>query len=321
MLLSPGCATARRRGFTLVELLVVIAIIGILVALLLPAVQSAREAARRMQCINNVKQVTLALHNYESSQKVLPFGTSWDRNTGSWASFILPYLERQAHFDLFDFKQSMEHANNLTAVTTPVNSYVCPSDAKLLDAIMGERCTCCGSSPPRAHVLWYAASMGPTAPDACPFCPGGAGSYCCQGANYGSNPPGAFVGLFGRVEVSIAFSEVRDGLSNTIMIGETLPKHCFHNTAFGRNFPVAGTSIPLGTMEGKNDVTPGMNQSDLHSKNVHYRACGFKSQHSGGAVFGIGDGSVRFFPDSIDYQLYNALGTRAGGETAIVAGG
>src|SRR5262245_37434001 len=103
-----------RRGFTLVELLVVIAIIGILVALLLPAVQAARESARRVQCANNVKQVSLALFNYSTQQRTFPFAVSWDRNTGTWAAFILPFMERQAHFDLFDFTQSMEHANNAT---------------------------------------------------------------------------------------------------------------------------------------------------------------------------------------------------------------
>ncbi len=303
-----------RRGFTLVELLVVIAIIGILVALLLPAVQSAREAARRIQCANNVKQVTLALHNYESGQKTLPFGVSWSQNTGTWASFILPQLELQNHYNLFDFKQSMEHANNKIAVETVVAAYICPSDGKASEAIMGHRCTCCGSSPLRSMVLWYAASMGPTAPDSCPFCPDGPGSYCCQGANYGSNPPGAFVGLFGRSEVSIPFSDIKDGLSNTLMLGETLPKHCFHNSAFGRNFPIAGTQIPMNIMEGQEGQPDSWSQSDLHSKNVHNRVCGFKSQHAGGAMFSLGDGSVRFLHDTIDYRLYNALGTRSGAE-------
>ncbi|HTN74593.1 MAG TPA: DUF1559 domain-containing protein [Pirellulaceae bacterium] len=305
-------------AFTLVELLVVIAIIGVLVALLLPAVQSAREAARRIQCANNLKQVGLALHNYEGSHKVLPFGSAWNSNTGTWAAFVLPFMERQTHFDLFDFKQSMEHANNKAAVETVVPSYICPSDGKASEAIMGHRCTCCGSSPGVSHVLWYTASLGPTSLDGCPFCPGGAGSYCCQGSNYGTTPVGAFVGLFGRVEVSVAFAEVRDGLSNTIMVGETLPKHCFHNSAFGRNFPLSGTNIPLNTFEGKEGQPASWSQTDLHAKNVHNRVCGFKSKHPGGAMFTLGDGSVRFLQETIDYQLFNGLGTRAGAEVVTV---
>lgn len=309
--------TSRRsapRAFTLVELLVVIAIIGILVGLLLPAVQAARESGRRIQCANNVKQVSLALYAYTTTQKTFPFGVSWDKNTGTWASFILPQLERQAHFDIFDFKQSMEHANNLTAITTPVNVFVCPTDAKLSDAVMTERCTCCGNSPPKAHVLWYTASMGPTAPDSCPFCAAGTNSYCCQGSNFGSNPKGAFTGIFGRCDVAIKPAAIRDGLSNTILIGETLPKHCFHNIAFGRNLPISGTQTPLGTLEGEGQVNKGMSQTDLHSKNPAARVCGFKSKHNGGAQFAMADGSVHFFSDSIDYRLYNGLGTRAGRE-------
>jgi hypothetical protein len=159
--------------------------------------------------------------------------------------------------------------------------------------------------------------MGPTSPDGCPFCPSGE-TYCCQGNNYGSNPKGAFTGIFGRVEVAIKPAAIRDGLSNTILIGETLPSHCFHNTAFGRNFPISGTMIPLNTMEGEGQVTPGMSQSDLHSKNQHNRVCGFKSRHFGGATFAMADGSVHFFSQSIDYRLYNGLGTRAGGEVVKI---
>ena len=123
-------------GFTLVELLVVIAIIGILIALLLPAVQAAREAARRMQCTNNLKQIGLAMHNYHDSMKCLPFASAYNagpfyQNVGTWAAFILPYLELQTHYDLFDFTHPMKYdsdSTNKEAVTTVVAVYLCPSD-------------------------------------------------------------------------------------------------------------------------------------------------------------------------------------------------
>src|SRR5687767_8536224 len=120
---------ATRSGFTLVELLVVIAIIGILVALLLPAVQSAREAARRMQCGNNLKQLGLALLNYEAGQRVFPFGCGGAvghqryAQTGTWAAFILPQLEQQALYDLFDFKKHMNDPANQRAVSTIVPAF------------------------------------------------------------------------------------------------------------------------------------------------------------------------------------------------------
>ncbi len=309
-----------RVAFTLVELLVVIAIIGVLVALLLPAVQSAREAARRAQCQNHCKQVALALINYHDSSGSLPFGSGWTNDTGqweqvaTWAAMVLPYLEEQSVYDTFRFDLHMAHPFNRHAVATPIATYQCPSDASGDDAVMGHRCTCCNGGPLRSHVLWYAASMGPNNDDACIFCAEGPGSFCCLGASYGSG--GDFSGMFGRHTRTIEFKEVTDGLSKTIMIGETLPKHCFHNTAYGRNFPVAGMSIPLNTMIGKEGQQDNWDQTTLHNRNSHYQACGFKSEHPGGAFFALGDGSVQFISQSIDYRLYCALGSRSGNEVS-----
>ncbi len=122
-----------RRGFTLVELLVVIAIIGILVALLLPAVQSAREAARRTQCTNHLKQLGLGLHNYHVSHNKLPWGNAYPGGIMaalSWSTMILPYIEEQGHYELFDFSKDMSHANNAIALTIPVQTFTCPSDPR-----------------------------------------------------------------------------------------------------------------------------------------------------------------------------------------------
>src|SRR4051794_4965595 len=124
------------RGFTLIELLVVIAIISLLIALLLPAVQAAREAARRAQCVNNLKQVGLALANYEQAQKVLPPGyvSNFDaqgNDTGpgwGWASMILPQLEQPAVFNAINFGLGVESPANLSARLSTINAFLCPSD-------------------------------------------------------------------------------------------------------------------------------------------------------------------------------------------------
>ena len=315
-------------GFTLVELLIVIAIIAILMALLVPAVQGAREAARQTQCRNNLKQIGTALHGYESANGGLPAGNggpapSWPdyTNMPTWAAAILPHMDLRAHFDLFDFSLPPNHAVNLTAVTTPVAMYVCPSDSSMSQAVLDKRQTAWSLNPRTAMGLWYFGSQGPTHMDDCPFCPtspenltipsAGSGNWCCQGNNFGSragrgSPIGAFAGMFGRYKRGVKFAEVRDGLSNTILLGETLPKHCKWNCAFCTNFCTSSTNIPINNME-----------SDWEGS-IWYRSCGFKSQHPGGAMFAMGDGSVHFLSEAIDFQLINSLGTRAGGELVTV---
>lgn len=312
--------TSRRRGFTLVELLVVIAIIGILVALLLPAVQAAREAARRMQCSNNLKQISLALHNYESSMRELPFGSGYGfTHTGTWMAFILPQLEQQNLFNQFDFKKPMFDTVNKPAITTSIPSLICPSDPQGRQPILKNRMDACasgatgvGCNPPESFGLWYPGSMGPTHPDQCPHCPDTtpkASNYCCQGCNWGTYGSGCgisnmnSVGMFCRCPKGISFSDVSDGLSNTFMCGETLPAHCGWNGAFNPNFTVAPTTIPLNTLI-----------SDNGAHTLWWSSSGFKSLHPGGAFLSMGDASVHFLSENIDFKLYNQLGTRAGGE-------
>ncbi len=315
-----------RAAFTLVELLVVIAIIGILVALLLPAVQQAREAARRMQCSNNLKQIGLALHNYHTNHGTLPYGSDYTTgNSYTWAMAILPFVEQQNHYDLFDQTKPLVDAANKVACETPQKVYLCPSDPQSRSPILQKR----GDSPDlnggttnpsNSAMLSYTGSMGPTHPDNCPLCPDtvpSATNWCCQGCNFGSYgggcgmSDGTFAGMFGRWHTSVSFDDVRDGLTNTIMAGETLPGHYVWNGAFCPNFPVSGMSVPINTME----------QDDgQHSGSLQLWAItsGYKSLHSGGALFVIGDGSVHFLSESIDHKLYAELGTRSGGEVVTL---
>jgi prepilin-type N-terminal cleavage/methylation domain-containing protein/prepilin-type processing-associated H-X9-DG protein len=305
----------RRRGFTLIELLVVIAIIAILIALLVPAVQKVREAAARMQCTNNLKQIAIALHNFESVNKRLPHGTGvCCTPTGpNWAVDILPFAEHTALYDSLNLNiaQGLKNPVNLPYEQQIVPLFICPADTESRTPIM-TRFAAHDASP--AHALWYPASMGPTHMDQCPFCPNGTpawDNYCCQGWNFGTQPgggfpAGSFAGMFGRTDlVPITIAKVTDGLSNTFMVGETLPLGCTFMGVYSQNFPLSGTSIPLNHMEDAVDTN-------------WFRTCGFKSLHLGGANFALGDGSVRFVSEDIDYKLYNQLGTRAGEEPVQV---
>jgi prepilin-type N-terminal cleavage/methylation domain-containing protein/prepilin-type processing-associated H-X9-DG protein len=310
-----------RRGFTLVELLVVIAIIGILIALLLPAVQAAREAARRMECTNNLKQLGLAMHNYHDTFRRLPFGSGGKSGTatyaiaGTWPAMILPFMEQKPLYDQFNFKLPMDDAANKLAVETVVVEFICPSDPAGSEPILIGRATG-NNNPAKAMGLWYVGSMGPTHMGSCWACPDSnpaATNWCCQGYDFGSTASGSiaagtFAGMFGRYPKSLRFADIPDGLSRTLMLGETLPAHCPWNSAYAPNFPVTSTNIPLNTMEQTTDVATA----------DYYRTCGFKSRHPGGANFGLGDGSCHFIAETIDFQVFNALGTRDGGETAQI---
>ncbi|MEZ6072102.1 MAG: DUF1559 domain-containing protein [Pirellulales bacterium] len=315
----------RRRwpvGFTLIELLVVIAIIGILVALLLPAVQAARDAARRSACQNNLKQIGLAMHGYHNVHKSLPYTNQmpYDSAPGAtWGAMLLPFVEQQAVYDQFDFSVHMGHPNNAKIVTEVVPVFICPGAAYgsgeggSRGPIFDNRGDAGFDNPNPAHGLWYPVSMGPTHNDNCVFCPeaksspSAPDSYCCQGWNYGSSsPPDNHTGLFGRSTKSVRFAQISDGLSSTIMNGETLPRQCSYMGLYAPNFSLAGTTITLNTF----DVCPA-------PPGCHVRGCGFKSDHPGGAHFLLADASVQFFNTAIDYRLYNNLGTRAGGEPVV----
>jgi prepilin-type N-terminal cleavage/methylation domain-containing protein/prepilin-type processing-associated H-X9-DG protein len=291
-------------GFTLVELLVVIAIIGILIALLLPAIQAAREAARRTQCTNHLKQIGLALQSYHNAMGKLPAGSMYNHVPhGTWAIFLLPYAENMAAYKLFHLNKVLSDPENLQAVTTPINFFACPSDPGSRYPIMNNRCDLRSDDPPVAHGGWYLGSVGPTAPNRCYFCPEEDPSFCCQGGSFGVDDCG--VGAFQQWPRGFKFKEFKDGLSNTFLVGECIPSQSIHATIFSETVPLSSTEIPINTMEGKG-------QPQDHDHQPIYNCQGFKSMHPGGVNFVMGDGSVHFIGEFIDYLTYNALGSRAG---------
>lgn len=309
----------RQCGFTLVELLVVIAIIGVLVGLLLPAVQAARESARRSHCVNNLRQIGVALTNYHDTHGALPAGSPDCCSVpGSiWTTSTFPFIEQQAAFDRLKLtKPFNDSTSNGEAVKQVVPTFICPSGGRASAPIFTDRFN---HNPVIAAGTWYTASMGPTMPDQCPFCPAGQSpnenNYCCQGNNFGTNAGNGYqqgnsVGMFGRHRLpKVSFEKVTDGLSNTIMSGESLPEECVFFSLYATNFTLTSTTIPLNTRI-----------SDNGRGERWWETSGFKSEHPGGAHLAMGDSSVHFVNETIDYRAYNQLGTRAGGETASLLG-
>jgi len=285
-----SCAR-NQRAFTLVELLVVIAVIGILVSLLLPAVQAAREAARRTQCSNNLKQIGLALHNYESAQKKFPVG-SWQSNFIGPLVGILPYLEQGNNYQKWDFSKSYTDPFNAIVSAQRVDAYLCPS-----------------MTLPRAVPLVAARETG-----------GPASYLLCEGTDdYMASADGVF-GLqwpsFGYNNPNCRFSDITDGTSNTMFAGETVYNYTDYLWSARTPAPHSGR-VRFGTARwvvGYPAISLG---TTLKPFNVHTVAAlgGFASMHAGGGNFLYGDGSIHFQSQSMDVMLFNASATRAGGET------
>ncbi|QDU63067.1 Type II secretion system protein G precursor [Planctomycetes bacterium Pan216] len=306
-------SNVERMGFTLVELLVVIAIIGILVALLLPAVQQAREAARATQCRSRLKQIGVALHNYHDSHGQFPpgqigqvhprsgnpcfpgSGTANKTAFAPWTVLILPFLDEQARFEKFNYSQRFSLSEADTGSTTnhalwaiPMEKLRCPSVPLSL------------SKPYSSHYFGVQGGGINTA-----------GNFFCRASNdslRGFDLNGIMI-----INGSISLADVQDGASKVFAVGETI--YQTWSRTDNKNFGWASSSnlteewafpTNLASTRTSNNALP----ADGHSN----QSRGFGSHHPGGAHFMMGDGSVRFVGDAVDFQTFRKTAIRNDGE-------
>jgi prepilin-type N-terminal cleavage/methylation domain-containing protein/prepilin-type processing-associated H-X9-DG protein len=324
----------RRRGFTLIELLVVIAIIAVLIALLLPAVQAAREAARRIQCVNNMKQIGLAMHNYHSVHNSLPPGArsvSW----GTWYHFVLPYLEQTQLQNAFNFMGcqgcnpalSYDGLQNTTVSYSVISTFQCPSDQTVRQTF--------GGAAPGAVFGNYACNYGNTGtgffqvpyPLGCTV--GTAGCIPFLGAPFAwvsAGPNSAFQ----ATASTYGFQSIRDGTANTLMTGEVVQGQARKDDGITgndiRGFIQYGSSSGFSGHLAPNSPLPDLvnlpgycSYPFANNPPCRYRDAGAdeyaaRSRHAGGVNAGLCDGSVRFFKNTISLAVWQALSTMQGSE-------
>lgn len=286
---------SNRRGFTLVELLVVIAIIGVLVALLLPAVQAAREAARRIQCTNNLKQLGLGMHNYHDIHGQFPLPGMIASHLG-WNASILPQIEQQPLYDRIDFNQaSMAQFNsrNQPLTTNKITAYLCPSsssETSLSPTTVGGQ---------RVYTMHYYGILGPYGTN-----PTTGQAYRCVNMTqaFGGECQQGILWQWGS-----KMRDINDGTSNTYLLGEIswieMDKwRPWLRAKYGDN---RGTLYLIS----KNIEFP------INSDNgAKWNAISFGSEHPGGAQFAMADGSCRFVSETIDWAVYLATASRDGRE-------
>lgn len=299
----PRFRAPQRAGFTLIELLVVIAIIAILIALLLPAVQQAREAARRTQCKNNLKQIALAIHNYHDVYSCFPNANcNSELSGGSLFVAILPFIDQANAYNLFDFNKSNSDPYNVAVTGQTLPFYMCPTSP------MRRAVPSCSSDNGRGPGN-YAVCIGSS-------------DYNQYWPYYGDPQPslnGAIV-YTGSTDGQTRFRDITDGSSNTLMIGETaynLPDYKFSSgDCSGQSrysFTYWSNPYPGSTVcTTEYDFNPHDIPDDSIFDSNWTRS--FRSDHVGGVQFAFVDGSVRFIAENIDNELYRALSTRAGGE-------
>ena len=325
--------SSRLNGFTLVELLVVIAIIGVLVALLLPAVQAAREAARRSQCTNNIRQLGLALLNYEQAQGQLPAGalhkdpnvnparlTGRDRNwTATWITQLLPYIEQQAMHDQYDFSENLILPQNMAVTSQPIAALKCPSDDNSFENFTEDGSNCAKGNYAACYNRDDSFSDSDHAAD-----------------DKIDSRRSAFNAVW---QYGAELREIEDGLTNSIFLAEilTLPSTEDVRGAWGHpagagfsgdNAPPAVRFGPPSTFYTPNvpaldydrqdrppycdgDFGSGFEDDRLIrcvDGNTDPRAnTGTRSRHVAGVQVAIGDGSIQFISNDIDPFIYGAL--------------
>ncbi|MEX0794603.1 MAG: DUF1559 domain-containing protein [Pirellulaceae bacterium] len=313
----------KRKGFTLVELLVVIAIIGVLVALLLPAVQQAREAARRMSCFNNLKQLGLAMHNYHDTYGCFPSGylaNAADHRTPlatgepgwGWASLILPQMEQGNIADnLIDYRLSITAGSNQLARETIIQAYACPTDrAPELFELHLE-----GGGHLELASANYVGCFGTTELHGCE---GLAAGQKCEGTG--------ILDHNGRRRMA----DIIDGTSNTLLIGERATSRGGATELQFSTWVGAASSgeQAIARILGIADHAPNSQYHEDHDDHDHdhdedgdddhdheeHHLDDFGSRHPAGTNFVLADGSAHLITETIDLQVYRALATRSGGE-------
>jgi prepilin-type N-terminal cleavage/methylation domain-containing protein len=328
-------STPKSRGFTLIELLVVIAIIAVLIGLLLPAVQAAREAARRAQCTNNLKQLGIAMHNYHDTVGSFPTllwampangADSFANNTfrASFFQMLLPFIEQTNVYNAINFQIPFaggpdDGRMNLTALTTYIAGYACPSDPSpnqtqygRWDSGVGPRAA--NGQSPLGPKLDYLANAGDNTTDNTNTSPWPFSSppFVRNNAFGGGT---TCTGIVCRQGGTWGLRDMTDGTSNTFAIGESLYESCQWFSWPNPNGNYAFSSVPVNWKITIFEQTGyGDGTGRLRNSGNWVSGFGFRSKHPGITQFLYGDGRVGAIKDSINRDVYRALSTRAMGE-------